>query len=109
MGLSLGGSLAVSAAGADPRIKSMSVWSAAEATWYQNNQPAITHFPPTIMIHGQNDPLSKLADAYALQSLLQRMNVPCELDVYPNEGHAFNPTDQNLALAQTLKFFQQYP
>jgi len=109
MGFSLGASLGVSEASRDYRIKALAAWYGAEATWYENNvRNTITHMPATIVIHGGNDPISPMANAYALQSLLQGLNVPCALDIYPNEGHAFNPTDQNAALQQTLTFFQQY-
>jgi dienelactone hydrolase len=109
MGMSLGASLAVSAASRDYRIRALAPWYGGEATWYENNvKHTITHLPPTIIIHGENDPISPVADAYALQSLSESLNVPCAIDIYPNEGHAFDPTDQNTALQQTLTFFQQY-
>lgn len=109
MGMSLGASVGVSAASRDYRIKTLAAWYGAEATWYEHTtKSTITHIPPTIIVHGANDPISPVADAYALQSLSQGLNVPCAIDIYPNEGHAFNPADQNAALQQTLSFFQQY-
>jgi dipeptidyl aminopeptidase/acylaminoacyl peptidase len=109
MGWSLGANLGVSAASRDYRIRALAAWYGGEATWYENAvKNTITHMPATIIIHGGSDPLSSVANAYALQSLLQGLNIPCAIDIYPNEGHGFNPTDQNTALQQTLAFFQQY-
>ena len=109
MGWSLGATLGVSEASRDYRIKTLAAWYGGEATWYENAvKNTITHLPPTIIIQGGNDPISPVASAYALQSLLQSLNVPSAIDIYPNEGHGFNPTDQNTALEQTRAFFQQY-
>jgi dipeptidyl aminopeptidase/acylaminoacyl peptidase len=109
VGDSLGGGLGISEASRDPRIKVIAAWSAAEATWYEQVvRNTITYLPPTIQIHGANDTVSPIANAYALQTLLNSLGVPNVLDIYPNEGHVFNSTDQQESLQQTLAFFQQY-
>jgi dipeptidyl aminopeptidase/acylaminoacyl peptidase len=109
MGDSLGAGLGVSEASRDRRIKVLAAWSGAEATWYERAvHNTVTYLPPTILIHGANDPISPLANAYALQTLLQGFGIPEVLDVYPNEGHVFNPTDEQESLQQTLAFFQTY-
>jgi dipeptidyl aminopeptidase/acylaminoacyl peptidase len=109
LGDSLGAALGVSESSRDPRIKVLSAWSGAEATWYETAvNHTITYMPPTILIHGEQDTVSPIAGAYALQTLLQTLMVPCVLDVYPNEGHVFNPTDEQSSLLQTLAFFQTY-
>lgn len=109
MGMSLGASLAISAANIDPWVKALAAWYGAEATWYQTAavQP-ITHLPPTIIIHGQDDPISPIENAYALEDLLDSMSVPCEMYTYPDQGHVLNPANQEIALGQTLAFFQKH-
>jgi carboxymethylenebutenolidase len=64
--------------------------------------------PPTIIVHGANDSVSPVANAYALQAMLQSFGTPYQMFIYPNEGHALNPTDQADALQRTLTFFQTY-
>ena len=84
-------------------------WSGAEATSYEYvSRYTITHMPPTIMVHGALDSVSPLANVYALQTLLQGLGVPSEVDIFPNAKHAFGPTDQQAGLALTLAFFQKY-
>lgn len=109
LGDSLGGGLGISEASRDTRIKVLGAWSAAETTWYEQAvHNTIRYMPPTILIHGANDTVSPIANAYALQTLMNGLGVPNVLDVYPNEGHAFNSTDQQESLQQTFAFFQRY-
>lgn len=109
LGESLGGQLGISDASRDMRIKVIAAWSAVESTSYEQAvHNTITYLPPTILIHGANDPVSPMANVYAFQTVLNNLGVPNMLDVYPNEGHIFNTTDQQLALQQTLAFFQTY-
>lgn len=110
MGMSLGASLAVAAVNIDPSVKGLAAWYGAEATWYQQQagQP-ITHLPPTVIVHGEDDNISPVANAYALQSLAQGMSVPCEIYIYPGQGHVLNSANQEIALGQTLAFFQNHP
>jgi carboxymethylenebutenolidase len=109
LGDSLGAGIGVSESSRDQRIKALAVWSGAEAMWYEATQRnTITHMPPTIAIHGANDTISSLASVYALQTLIQGLGTPFTLDVYPDEGHAFNAPDQQTSLQQTLAFFRLY-
>jgi dipeptidyl aminopeptidase/acylaminoacyl peptidase len=108
-GDSLGAALGVSESSGDPRIKALTALSGAEATWYETGvHKTITHMPPTIVIHGALDRISPVASAYALQTLLESLGVPCVLDIYPNEGHAFNMPDSEQSLQQATGFFQTY-
>jgi carboxymethylenebutenolidase len=109
MGMSLGAALAVSEASRDLRIKALANWSGDEANVYEHSvHNTITHLPPTIILHGALDPISSVDSAYALQSMLQSFGAPYELEIYPNEGHVFSPSDQMKGLQQILAFFQTY-
>ena len=97
----------ISESSRDPRIKAMAALSGAEATWYETALGnAITHTPPTIIIHGALDTVSPVANAYALQTLVQSLGLPCVIDIYPNEGHVFNMPDSQESLQQATAFFQ---
>jgi dienelactone hydrolase len=109
MGVSLGAGLGVEESARDFRIKGLAAWYGDQLTWFDNaTHYTITHMPPTVMVHGAQDPVSPVATAYALQTLLQGLRVPSQLYVYPDEKHIFNSTDQQAALVQTLAFFKSY-
>jgi acetyl esterase/lipase len=42
---------------------------------------------PLFIIHGANDPRVPLSEAQQIHRVLTEKNVPCELLVYPDEGH----------------------
>ncbi len=107
MGMSLGAGLAVSTANQDTRIHGLAAWYGDIPSWYPGDT-TITHMPPTIMIHGANDPIAPVSGAYAFQATLQQLGVPNQLVVYPNEGHALSSTDELDAMGKTVAFFQTY-
>ena len=102
MGMSLGSYLAIYQAGHDRRIKAL-------ADWYGGVVDAgVTYMPPTLILHGASDPIVPVSEAYKLQSLEQTLGTPCQMHIYPGEGHGFNLTDEFDALQRTLTFFVQY-
>ncbi len=42
---------------------------------------------PLFVIHGANDPRVPLSEAEQIHAALQGRGIPCELRVYPDEGH----------------------
>ncbi len=63
---------------------------------WEDLRPFIAHSPmtylkhvvtPTLILHGELDPLSSVSQGYNLHIALQRMGVPTEMVVYPGEGH----------------------
>jgi dipeptidyl aminopeptidase/acylaminoacyl peptidase len=42
---------------------------------------------PLFIIHGANDPRVPLSEAQQIHDVLSKKNVPCDLLVYPDEGH----------------------
>jgi len=42
---------------------------------------------PLLLVHGANDPRVPLTEAEQLHAALSERGVPCELVVYPDEGH----------------------
>ncbi len=43
--------------------------------------------PPVLILHGDKDPVVKVDVAYRLEALLRKNQVPCELKIFPGEGH----------------------
>ena len=109
MGLSLGSSLAISDASKDQRIKALVDWEGSEATWYEfASNTSITRMPPTLILQGDADQVNPVANAYALQALLQRLGTPSQMKIYPGEGHVFNAKSEMDVLQVSAAFFQTY-
>ena len=47
-------------------------------------------FPPTMLIHGEDDEVVPVADSLVLREALVAAGVPVELHVYPEQPHAFD-------------------
>ncbi len=104
-GFSLGASLALSLASQDARI-------AAVAEFYGTLPDLAAAFlkrmPPVLILHGSADPLVPSAEATKLKTLLQSMGVPCEMKIYPGQGHGFTGAAASDAEARTLSFFDRF-
>ncbi|MES1258910.1 MAG: dienelactone hydrolase family protein [Acidobacteriota bacterium] len=102
MGMSLGGYLAIYQAGHDNRIKAL-------ADWYGGLiDPNVKFMPPTLILHGANDPIVPVAEAYKVQALAQTLSAPCQIRVYPGDWHGFSLANEFDAIQRTLTFFGQY-
>ena len=51
---------------------------------------------PLLLIHGANDPRVPLSEAEQLHRVLLERGVPCELLVYPDEGHGLQKLHNKL-------------
>lgn len=82
-------------------LENTSVWRRAmrerEYGWLERDRAflieasPITHVDhmrgPLFLIHGANDPRVPLSEAQQIHAVLRAKGVPCELLVYPDEGH----------------------
>ncbi|MBZ6077792.1 dienelactone hydrolase family protein [Microvirga puerhi] len=105
IGISLGAALGLSVASADPRIKAL------VSFFGPLPQGAISHdahLPPTLILHGAMDPIVPVANAYAIEALLRRKDVPHEIQIYAREGHGFRGRTQQDAVRRVLTFLRQY-
>jgi carboxymethylenebutenolidase len=54
------------------------------------------NLPPTLILHGDADPVVPVTEAYSLRNLLRKAKRPCELKVYAEAGHVFaEPPDED--------------
>ena len=61
---------------------------------------ATSHFPPTLILHGEADTVVPISHAHTLDQLLTTLHVPHETRLLPNEGHWFTgPAQFQLLLA----------
>jgi dipeptidyl aminopeptidase/acylaminoacyl peptidase len=64
---------------------------------------------PTLILHGEVDPMIPLSQAKEFFRALQHLNVPSELVVYPREGHGLRePVHRIRAYARVLDWYDRY-
>jgi dipeptidyl aminopeptidase/acylaminoacyl peptidase len=51
---------------------------------------------PLFLIHGENDPRVPVGEAHQIHEALTSKGIPCELLVYPDEGHGLNKLKNRL-------------
>ena len=69
---------------------------------------ATRDFPPTLILHGDVDPIVPVSNAHALDSLLTRLGVPHQLQILPGEGHWFSAASQARILTAIFVFLTHY-
>jgi dienelactone hydrolase len=88
VGFSLGGTVALSATiQYDLKLAALAEFFAALP---QELRPALKKLPPTLIIHGEQDPVVPVEQAYALIGLLSLRKLAHEAEVYPGVGHMFS-------------------
>jgi len=63
---------------------------------------------PVLILHGEADPTVPVEEAYHLQQLLEKKNIPYEMKIYPGAGHGFENDVWRDAGQRTLQFLQKY-
>jgi carboxymethylenebutenolidase len=104
IGFSLGASLALTAASQDLRVAAVTEVSAAVP-------PAavsfLQHMPPALILHGADDNIVPVENAYRLEALLKSSGVPCELHVYPDQEHSLTGAAVRDAIIRAASFFEK--
>ncbi len=86
VGYSLGGSVALAAAAQEPRVAGIVVWSGSLPDSYRD----VRTLPPLLILHGGQDSTISAWNARRLAALCTERQFRCELNIYPDEGHAFS-------------------
>lgn len=105
VGISLGAALGLAVASTDPRVKALVNYFGPLP---QGAIATTSRLPPTLVLHGSADPIVPVANAYAVEALLRRQNVPYEIKVYPGQGHGFRGATEADATARSLAFLQRH-
>ena len=103
VGYSLGASIALAAAAQEPRLAGVIVWSGSLPDAYRD----VTALPPLLILHGARDPMIPLYNARQLSELCALKHFRCELQVFPDEGHAFSPAAIESADQRIEAFLQR--
>jgi dipeptidyl aminopeptidase/acylaminoacyl peptidase len=80
--------------------------------WFVTSSP-VTHLKnaktPTLILHGENDPIDPLGQAQQLHRGLKHYGVPCEFVIYPRTGHGLQEEKHLLDLERrVLRWFDTY-
>jgi len=105
LGFSLGAYLALSVAAVDPRVQ-------AVVEFYGGLPKEMKFFMrrlcPTLILHGEADSTIPVQEAYDLRDLLEKKQIPYEMQIYPGIGHGFPGDTWQDGRQRTLAFFQKY-
>ncbi len=105
LGVSLGGFLSLSLASKDSRICAVSSLMAGMPDEFISEA---RQMPPTLLLHGEADPVVPVSEAQKVAALLERLGTPHELKIYPGQGHSFRGMAQMDALMRTLRFLNRH-
>ena len=70
--------------------------------------PGLRRMPPVLILHGDADHLVPVAEAYKLERLLKERSLPCEMKIYPGQGHGFHGATSEDALRRALAFLEKH-
>jgi dienelactone hydrolase len=105
LGVSLGGYLSLSLASKDARVSAVvSLMGGMPAEIIAETR----RMPPTLLLHGEDDQMVPVNEAYAVDALLKQLRTPHEMKTYPGQGHSFHGMAQVDALARTLRFLNRH-
>lgn len=63
---------------------------------------------PTVIFHGQQDPLVDVSQAEKLYKKLQELNVPSQMEIYPNEKHGVGPASAIDVFTKVISWLEKY-
>ena len=105
LGFSLGAYLSLSDAAVDKRVR-------AVVEFFGGMPKEMRFFMrrlcPVLILHGDADTTVPVAEAYHLQKILEKKNMPYEMQIYPGAGHGFNGDVWKDAGLRSLAFLQKY-
>ncbi len=109
VGFSLSSALVLHEAAEDTRLKAISEYYRGLGDDFPKK---VTRMPPVLILQGDADQGVPVSEAYKLQSFLQQLHEPCEMNIYPGVGHVFDGNGDTAegkdAWQRTLAFFDRY-
>jgi carboxymethylenebutenolidase len=63
---------------------------------------------PVLILHGEDDPVVPVQEAYHLKEVLEARGLPYEMQIYPGVGHGFTGHIREDALARAVAFLKMY-
>ncbi len=105
LGFSLGAYLALSVAAVDARVQAVVEFFGGlpkEMKFF------MSRLCPVLILHGDADATVPVEEAHHLQGILEKKNIPYELQIYPGVGHSFTGETWQDARRRTLAFLQKH-
>ncbi len=104
LGISLGAYLATALASTDTRISTViDLFGGMPDPFIA----AATRMPPTLILHGELDPIVPVQEAHKLESLLKRLGTEYEIQIFPGQGHELTGIVQSQAAGIIVNFLYQ--
>jgi predicted esterase len=100
VGYSLGASVALAVAALGFRFAGVVVWSGSLPDVYRD----MDKLPPLLILHGGRDEVIPEFNALQLAGLCRLKHFRCDLNIFPEEGHAFSADGIKRADQQILAF-----
>ncbi|HXR15466.1 MAG TPA: dienelactone hydrolase family protein [Terriglobales bacterium] len=105
LGFSLGAYLALSASAIDSRVQAVVEFFGGmpkEMKLFSRRQC------PVLILHGDQDKTVPVEEAYHLQRILEKKQIPYEIQIYPGVGHGFSGEVWRDAGLRTLAFLSKH-
>lgn len=103
LGVSLGGGLGIALAAQDPRVRAL----VDDYGFLPDDLGGAPALPPTLILHGDADRVVPVANARALQALLQGRGISYEIQIYPGQGHGFTGPVEADAASRIRRFLDR--
>jgi dipeptidyl aminopeptidase/acylaminoacyl peptidase len=68
----------------------------------------MTTMPPLLILHGEDDDVVPVSNAYDLEKLLKKKALPYEIKVYPRQGHGFSGDALEDSKRRTVSFLSAH-
>lgn len=105
LGFSLGAYLSLSTAAIDDRVKVVVDFFGGLP---KEMKLFMRRLCPVLILHGEEDSIVPVEEAYQLQKLLEKKGIPYEMKIYPGAGHGFDPEVWRDAALRSLQFLQKH-
>jgi dienelactone hydrolase len=105
LGFSLGAYLSLSTSAIDPRVKIVVEFFGGMP---KEMKLFMRRLCPVLILHGEDDPTVPVEEAYNLQKLLEKKEIPYEIKIYPGVGHGFDAETWKDAGQRSLEFLQKH-
>jgi carboxymethylenebutenolidase len=105
LGFSLGAYLSLATSAIDPRVKIVVEFFGGMP---KEMKLFMRRLCPVLILHGEDDATVPVKEAYNLQKLLEKKNIPYEIKIYPKVGHGFETETWKDAGQRSLQFLQKH-
>jgi dienelactone hydrolase len=105
VGTGLGGTLALTAAATDPRVKAVAEYGGAIPA---RAASLVQRMPPVLIMHGDKDRAVPLMEAYRIRAMCQAVQAPTELEVFYGQSHVIQGADADALRDKSVVFLDRY-